>query len=164
MAADGRGQPLRIILNPGQRGDVTQAPALLEGLTARRVVADKAYDSNALRQVISSAGAEAVIPCTQHASASSPTTSTPTKPETFERCFNKLKHLHRNPIRQARHQLPKLHPSRRRRPHVDAMNVDSAYCRQGTALPASLPARSASTLATSRLAALTQDVVSCLRE
>lgn len=63
MATDGRGLPLRIILTPGQRADVTQASALLEGLQAGRVLADKAYDSNALRQVISNLDAEAVIPC-----------------------------------------------------------------------------------------------------
>src|SRR5690606_31511426 len=63
MATDGKGRPLRIILTPGQRGDVTQAPALLDALAARRVLADKAYDSNQLRQIIAQAGAEAVIPC-----------------------------------------------------------------------------------------------------
>jgi len=45
MAVDGRGRPLRLILTPGQRGDALLAPALLEGLTPRRVLADKAYDS-----------------------------------------------------------------------------------------------------------------------
>jgi transposase len=41
---------------------VTQAHALLEGIPARCVVADKAYDAHALRQTIRDAGAEAVIP------------------------------------------------------------------------------------------------------
>jgi transposase len=63
MAVDGQGRPLRVIVTPGQRGDVTQAPALLAGLTPRRVLADKAYDANALRQIIAGMNAEAVIPC-----------------------------------------------------------------------------------------------------
>jgi transposase len=40
-------------------GDVTQAPTLLEGQAGDAVLADKAYDSNALRAGI---GAAAVIP------------------------------------------------------------------------------------------------------
>ncbi len=52
MATDTFGRPLRIILTPGQRGDVTQAQTLLEGLRAGHVLADKAYDSNALRGLI----------------------------------------------------------------------------------------------------------------
>lgn len=90
MATDGRGLPLRIILTPGQRADVTQASALLEGLQAGRVLADKAYDSNALRQVISNLDAEAVTP--------SHTTST-----------------RRNPIRQAARQLHEVRQTRRNR-------------------------------------------------
>ncbi len=42
--------------------DLTQAPALLANLSARSVVADKAYDANALRELIGSMNAKAVIP------------------------------------------------------------------------------------------------------
>jgi transposase len=106
MVVDGRGRPLRLILTPGQRGDVTQAPALLEGLSARRVLADKAYDSNALRQIVAEMGAETVIPC-------NPTRKTPI-PYDFEaykarnlieRCFNKLKHFRRFATRYDRRAL-----------------------------------------------------------
>ncbi|MEI9425719.1 hypothetical protein O7A70_31865 [Mesorhizobium sp. Cs1299R1N1] len=45
-AVDGRDRPLRLILTPGQRGDVTQAPALLEGLMAKRVLATPARSSS----------------------------------------------------------------------------------------------------------------------
>ena len=41
---------------------MTQAQPLLDGVAAQCVVADKAYDSDALRQTIKDAGAEAVIP------------------------------------------------------------------------------------------------------
>lgn len=72
------------------------APALLEGLSPYRVLADKAYDSNGLRNLIASMGAEAVIPC-------NPTRRHPIPYDfeaykvrnTIERCFNKLKNLRR---------------------------------------------------------------------
>ena len=56
MAVDALGRPLRLILTAGQRGDAPLAPVLLEGLSPRRVLADKAYDSNALRGLIASMG------------------------------------------------------------------------------------------------------------
>lgn len=61
MAVDALGRPLKLILTPGQRGDAPLAPALLEGLSPRRVLADKAYDSNALRSLIADIGAEVRI-------------------------------------------------------------------------------------------------------
>lgn len=96
MAVDGRGRPLRLILTPGQRGDVTQAPDLLEGLHPRRVLADKAYDSNALRQIIAGMGAEAVIPCNPTRKRLIPYDFEAYKVRNLvERCFNKLKHFRR---------------------------------------------------------------------
>jgi transposase len=96
MAVDGRGRPLRVILTPGQRGDVTQASALLDGLPARRVLADKAYDSNALRQSIAAMGAEAVIPCNPTRKRPIPYDIAAYKVRNLvERCFNKLKHFRR---------------------------------------------------------------------
>ena len=82
MAVDGRGRPLRVILTPGQRGDVTQAPALLVGLTPKRLLADKAYDSNALRQIIAGMNAEAVIPCNPTRKVLIPYDFDPTRPAT----------------------------------------------------------------------------------
>ncbi len=52
MAVDALGRPLKLILTPGQRGDAPLAPALLTGLSPRRVLADKAYDSNAIRALV----------------------------------------------------------------------------------------------------------------
>lgn len=96
MAVDGRGRPLRLILTPGQRGDVTQAPALLDGLSARRVLADKAYDSNALRHIVAAMGAEAVIPCNPTRKQPIPYDFEAYKARNLiERCFNKLKHFRR---------------------------------------------------------------------
>ena len=96
MATDGKGRPLKLILTPGQRGDVTQAPALLNGLSARRVLADKAYDSNALRQLIVDMKAEAVIPCNPTRKRLIPYDFQAYKARNLiERCFNKLKHFRR---------------------------------------------------------------------
>ena len=53
---------LKVLLTPGQAADVSQAEELLEGLSAKVVIADKAYDSKALVDSIKARGAEAVIP------------------------------------------------------------------------------------------------------
>ena len=106
MAADARGRPLRILLTAGQRGDVTQAEALLAGMKAAHVLADKAYDSNALRKTIAEMGAQAVIPC-------NPTRKSPIPYDfeiykarnAIERCFNKLKHFRRVATRYDRRAL-----------------------------------------------------------
>jgi transposase len=96
MAADGRARPLKLILTPGQRGDAPLAPALLDGLSPRRVLADKAYDSNALRSLIADIGAEAVIPCNPTRRCKIPYDFAAYKVRnTIERCFNKLKHFRR---------------------------------------------------------------------
>jgi transposase len=71
MLADALGRPLRFIVTAGQVGDITQAPALLDGQSGDAVLADKAYDSNALREAIADMGAEAVIP-TQKTAEQSP--------------------------------------------------------------------------------------------
>ncbi len=62
MLVDALGRPLRFIVTAGQVGDIAQAPALLENQTGKAVLADKAYDSNALREAIADMGAEVVIP------------------------------------------------------------------------------------------------------
>ncbi len=47
LIVDGRGWPLKVTIKPGQQGDITTAPALLEEIRARKVVARKAHNSNA---------------------------------------------------------------------------------------------------------------------
>ena len=52
------------MLTPGNTGDVTVAPALIEAAGPfSRLLADKAYDANWLRELLAEHGAEAVIPC-----------------------------------------------------------------------------------------------------
>ncbi len=59
---EGLGQLARFVLTGGQVHDVTQAQALLEDLKPGAVLADKAYDADALLACIESKGAKAVIP------------------------------------------------------------------------------------------------------
>ena len=103
MLADTLGRPLRFILTPGQSGDVLAAPALLDGFTAEAVLADKAYDSNALRQLIAGIGAEAVIPSNRTRKVIIPHDAIVYRHRNrIERCFNKLKHFRRFAIRYDR--------------------------------------------------------------
>lgn len=64
MSTDGAGNVLSWQLTPGQAGDCPEAAGLLTPwlAPAQEVVADTAYDSDALRGLIAAAGAIAVIP------------------------------------------------------------------------------------------------------
>lgn len=113
MACDSLGRPVRFLLAAGQSHDILAAPALVEGFTPVAVMADRAYDSNAFREIIAQAGAEVVIPSTR-----SRKTPIPHDPVLYrlrnriERCFNKLKHFRRFSTRYdrlARHFLAFIH-------------------------------------------------------
>ena len=96
MAADTLGRPIRFILTAGQSGDSLAAPALLDGFKPNAVLADKAYDSNALRKLIADLGAKAVIPSNR-----SRKVLIAHDPDAYRarnciaRCFGKLKHFRR---------------------------------------------------------------------
>jgi transposase len=113
MLADALGRPLRFILTGGQVHDIVCAPALLHGVKAGAVIADKAYDSNALRQLIDDAGMTAVIPSKR--SRKLPISHDPELYKArnhIERCFNKLKHFRRFATRfdrRAAHFLAFIH-------------------------------------------------------
>jgi transposase len=93
---DAQGRPLRFILTGGEAGDITTAPDLLAGLTTGGVIADKAYDSNALRQIIANRDAEAVIPSNRSRKLLIPHDVVAYKLRNrIERFFNKLKHFRR---------------------------------------------------------------------
>jgi transposase len=62
VACDGLGKPVKIILTPGQDHDVTQGPALIAGSEAKKIIADKGYDSDAFIADIKARDAEPVIP------------------------------------------------------------------------------------------------------
>jgi transposase len=113
LAVDGQGRPVRIVLTPGQRGDAPQAPRLLEGYRPRHVIADKAYDSDALRALIGRLGAEAVIPCNPTRKRLIPCDFNSYKRRNqIERCINTLKHFRRIATRydrRAAHFLAFIH-------------------------------------------------------
>ena len=62
VACDGLGKPAKIILTPGQDHDVTQGPALIADSQAKKIIADKGYDSDAFITAIEAQNAEPVIP------------------------------------------------------------------------------------------------------
>jgi transposase len=106
LATDTQGRPLRIILTPGQSGDVPQAPAILEGFRPNHVLADKAYDSNSFRRLIADLGANAVIPCNPTRLRLIPYDFEIYKARNrIERYFNKLKHFRRIATRYDRRTL-----------------------------------------------------------
>jgi len=96
MAADTLGRPIRFLLTAGQSGDAPAAPALLEGFQPKAILADKAYDSNALRKIIADLGAEAVIPSNRTRKVLIAHDIEAYRARNcIERCFSKLKHFRR---------------------------------------------------------------------
>jgi transposase len=81
MFADGLGRPLSFILTAGQVHDSRTATALLEGRSADGVIADKAYDNNAVRSFIAEPGMAAVVPSKRNEKTQPPTTPQPTRHE-----------------------------------------------------------------------------------
>ena len=78
------GQLARFILTAGQVHDVTQAQALIETVEPATVLADKAYDANALLACIANKQAQAVIP--------------PRAPRKLQRQFDHHQYRNRNVI------------------------------------------------------------------
>ncbi len=94
MLADALGRPLRFIVTAGQVGDVTQAAALLENQIGSAILADKAYDSNALRERITAMGAQAVIPSNRSRKIIIAHDELAYKHRNrIERCFGRMKHF-----------------------------------------------------------------------
>jgi transposase len=59
---DALGNLVRFKLLPGQRSEIVGVPELIEGLTFQAMLADKAFDANALREELDLRDAKAVIP------------------------------------------------------------------------------------------------------
>lgn len=103
MLADALGRPLRFIVTAGQVNDITQALALLEGQAGKAVLADKAYDSNALRAIIAAMGAEAVIPSNRSRKLIIAHDELIYRHRNrIERCFGRMKHCRRFATRYER--------------------------------------------------------------
>jgi putative transposase len=60
-SVDAQGRPVHLHLTPGQSGDAPEAASLLEDHSAEHVLADAAYDSDALREQIRKSGGKACI-------------------------------------------------------------------------------------------------------
>ena len=119
LAVRGLGCPVRFALTAGHRGDVPQAAPLIEGLPAKIVMADTAYDADHFRQTIADKGAVAVIPNNPSRTRKYPLDKhLYAQRHLVECCFNKLKQFRRVATRfeKNRPQLPRHRHSRRNRP------------------------------------------------
>ena len=90
---DAEGRPIDIVLTPGQCHDGKAAPDLLEALEKDAIVlADKAYDSDAIRKRIEDKGAWANIPAKRNRKNPFPFSKWLYRYRNLvERFFNKLK-------------------------------------------------------------------------
>jgi transposase len=103
LIVDGGGRPLKVMITLGQQGDITTAPALLEGIPARHVLADNAYDSNALRALIKAKRAKAAIPSNRTRKKLIRHDKAIYKMRNqIERCINRLKNFRRFATRDDR--------------------------------------------------------------
>jgi len=89
------GEAVRFVLTGGERHDMTEAEALLEGLSPQYVVADKGYDSDPLRQQIRRQGARPVIPSRKGYRRRRYDKTRYKLRNVIERFFNRLKHYRR---------------------------------------------------------------------
>lgn len=62
LLCDALGRLLRLLLTAGQKADCQSAPALLAGQSAQAVIADKGYDTDAIRMRLRAKRMQAVIP------------------------------------------------------------------------------------------------------
>jgi transposase len=92
----GLGLPVRCLLTAGQRHDMTQATALIDGLPAEWVLGDTAFDADHFRAEIMAIGARTVIPSNPSRALKLPLEQHIYKERHLvECCFNKLKHFRR---------------------------------------------------------------------
>lgn len=123
MLADAQGRPLRFLLAPGRSHDILAAPHLLAGHQAQAVLADRAYDTNALRHLIADMGALAVIPIAL--STHPARLHDLSMPQPHRKVLQQAQTLpaFRNPLRPTSNPLPRLHPPRHNN-DLDDLNVD----------------------------------------
>jgi transposase len=62
VAVDAHGMPVRVRVTEGTAADCKQAACLIDGIAAQYLLADRAYDTDAILEKIASQGAQAVIP------------------------------------------------------------------------------------------------------
>lgn len=97
---DARGRPRLLMLSVGNINDMTMAAALIEKAAGRfgRLIADRGYDTNAIRTAIAAQGAEVVIPSTTSRRAPIPYDRDAYKTRNLvERLWCRLKDWRRSP-------------------------------------------------------------------
>ena len=88
--------PVRFLLTGGEVHDVTQASALIEGIPAEQVIADKGYDSDAVVAMIKEQGGIAIIPSKSNRKHQRPHDRTLYRERNrIERLINRLKQCRR---------------------------------------------------------------------
>jgi len=94
---DAEGRPRVLLLSPGNINDIALAPALLAAVgPIKRLIADKAYDANSLRQLLANQGIRAVIPSTTSRNHPIPYNKTIYRQRNLiERMFARLKDFRR---------------------------------------------------------------------
>jgi transposase len=96
MATNEKGLPVRARITGGHAADISEARALIRGLKAKALLADKGYIGKSLRRHLQRRGIKPVIPPRSNFKR-------PYKYSRYlykhrnriERCFNKLKHFRR---------------------------------------------------------------------
>jgi transposase len=95
-AVDALGKPLKFILTPGQKHDITQAKCLTEDVTHTTVLADKGYDSDDLVKKLEDNGCTVVIPPRSNRKNPREYDKDIYKERHLVECFfNKIKHFRR---------------------------------------------------------------------
>ena len=95
---DALGNLVRFLLLPGQRFDTVGVPPLIDGLAFEALIADKAFDSNAIIAELDARGAKIVI--SQHPRRARPLASEMYKwRHLIENFFGKLKEFKRIAMR-----------------------------------------------------------------
>ena len=86
LAVDAHGMPVRAIITEGTTADCIQASALIEGLTAEYLLADKGYDTNDIISQAIAQGMKPVIPAKKNRTAA----------REFDKELYRLRHLVEN--------------------------------------------------------------------
>jgi transposase len=96
VTVDGLGNPLRLRLTAGQRHDITQALALVDGLAFERLIADRGYAAQDFVEWVLESGIQPVIPPHQRAKESREYDRWLYRERHLVECFiNKIKHFRR---------------------------------------------------------------------
>ena len=96
LLCDALGRPLRLLLTGGEKADCQSAPALLQDQRAGAVIADRGYDTDAIRTLLAERNMQAVIPAKSNRLQPIPHDRELYKQRNrIERCFGWLKRYRR---------------------------------------------------------------------